>query len=508
MIAEELLVKCTTESEKETAAFLDGLGLKCIDLSFKIYDAKGKTTGEIDGIFLDEENEVILIYDESKQAKKPNDKITKFFTKWVNQDNEAKIFEALPTLPYFPIHILYINKVQNREETDQSSIEYLLKSNTSIIHKDDYEYFLNLSENIGKWAKNDLYNFIDIFPPQKRIEIEATQIYIGKTPAYIFADRPDRILKYSYVSRRRDQDEGYQRMVDVKRVKEIRSSLEDGKISGFPNSILLNSTVVLNPKPYTKSQCPKQIKIAIPNHYSSCRIVDGQHRILSFSLLDTITQTKFNIPIVLIDNMPIEEEIKMFLDINNNAKSVDTNLEYELMSKLNWEEKSENNLIKIGVKIVNELERKNPIKGNIYKGIVGDSKKEKITLLAIVNSMIKNKFIANDGGVLQLENETNDIKTPAHFIQVCLTEISKTAIEKDYFLSNRGIELTFNYLSNILKKENVPQTEIEELIKTKTIDLIDVVDKNIEELRKFQGAQGNKEALDLIVNKISEKVNA
>jgi DGQHR domain-containing protein len=508
MIAEELLAKCTTESEKETAELLGRLGLKCIDLSFKIYDAKGKTTGEIDGIFLDEENEVILIYDESKQSKKTNDKITKFFTKWVNQDNEAKIFEALPTLPYFPIYILYINKEQNREETDQSSIEYLLKSNTSIIHKDDFDYFLHLSENIGKWAKNDLYNFIDISPPQKRIEIEATQIYIGKTPAYIFADRPDRILKYSYVSRRRDQDEGYQRMVDVKRVKEIKSSLEDGKIHGFPNSILLNSTVVLNPKPYTKSQCPRQVKIAIPNHYSSCRIVDGQHRILSFSLLDSITQTKFNIPFVLMDNMPIEEEIKMFLDINNNSKSVDRNLEYELTSKLDWEANSENNLIKIGVKIVNELEKKNPLKGSIYKGIVGDSKKEKITLLAIVNSMIKNKFIANEGGVLQLENETNDIKTPTHFIQVSLTEINKTAIEKDYFLSNRGIELTFNYLSNVMKKGNVSKTEIEELIKTKTIDLIEVVDKNIEELRKFQGAQGNKEALDLVISKIDEKVNA
>jgi len=504
MISDELLNKCTTDSEKETAKFLSDLGLKCIDLSFKIFDSKGKTTGEIDGIFLDEENEVILIYDESKLAKKSNDKITKFFTKWLNQDNEEKIFEALPNLPYFPIHILYINKMQNRGETDQSSIEYLLKSNTSILHKDDFEYFTNLNENIGKWAKNDLYNFIDIFPPQKRIEIEATQIYIGKTPAYIFADRPDRILKYSYVSRRRDQDEGYQRMVDVKRVKEIKTNLENGKINGFPNSILLNSTVVLNPKPFTKSQCPKQVKIAIPNHYSSCRIVDGQHRILSFSLLDTITQTKFNIPIVLIDNMSIEEEIKMFLDINNNAKSVDTNLEYELMSKLDWDMNSENHLIKIGVKIVNELEKKQPLKGNIYKGIVGDSKKEKVTLLAIVNSMIKNKFIAYQGGSLQIKNETNDIKTPLNLLQTSLTEISKNSSEKDYFLSNRGIELTFNYLNNIIKNSEEKLDDLQDLIMVKTNDLIKIVDNNVEELRKFQGAQGNKEALDLILTKLAE----
>jgi hypothetical protein len=77
MIPKELLDKCTTDSEKDTANFFDRIGLKCIDLSFKIKDDKGKDTGEIDGIFIDIENEVILIYDESKQQKKSNDKIMK-----------------------------------------------------------------------------------------------------------------------------------------------------------------------------------------------------------------------------------------------------------------------------------------------------------------------------------------------------------------------------------------------------------------------------------------------
>lgn len=508
MIGEELLKKCTTESEKETALFFDSLGLRCIDLSFKIADTKGNVTGEIDGIFIDEENEVILIYDESKQQKKSNDKITKFFTKWLNQNNESKIFESLPNLSYFPIHILYINKVQNRDETDLSSIEYILKPNTSILHKDDFEYFLHLSENIGKWTKNDLYNLINIFPPQQRVEINATQIYIGNTPAYIFADRPDKILKYSFVSRRRDQDEGYQRMVDIKRIKEIKTNLEEGKIEGFPNSVLLNSTVTINSNPFTKSQCPKQVKISIPNHYSSCRIVDGQHRILSFSLLDAITQTKFSLPIVLIDNMSISDEIKMFLEINNNAKSVDTNLEFELISKLNWDSSSKNNLIKTGVRIVKELEKKTPLKGNIYKGIVGDTKKEKITLLSIVNSMIKNKFIDYEGGLFQKDNNSSDIKTPANLIQTALVEINKSSNEKDYFFSNRGIELTFNFLGDIINLTQSGLDDYEKIVASKILELISAVDEKVEELRKFQGAQGNKEALDLVNKIIAEKVNA
>jgi hypothetical protein len=202
--------------------------------------------------------------------------------------------------------------------------------------------------------------------------------------------------------------------------------------------------------------------------------------------------------------MPEQEEIKMFLEINNNAKSVDTNLEYELTSKLDWDKSSKDYLIKVGVKIVNELEKKNPLKGNIYKGIVGDVKKEKITLLAIVNSFIKNKFIDYDGGILQKENNLDDIKSPSDLLQIILTEININAKEKDYFFSNRGIELTFNYLSILMSKLDKEDENFENLLKEEIKKMIIVVDSNVGELSKYQGAQGNKDALELIKNKIPE----
>jgi len=490
---EEKLKKCTTESEKRVAHFFNEIGLECVDLSLEIKDENGEKLGEIDGVFLDRENEIIIIYDDSTQSTNVNTKITKWFTKWKDENNEAKIFEKL-NIPYFPIHILYLDQSKVRSQANEAPIEYLLDSRTTILYKDDFEYFEELTEKIGVWAKNDLYNYIAITPPLNRLEIEVQQIYIGKYPAYVFADRPDRVLKYSYVARRRDNDQGYQRMVDYNRVKKITQKLESEELNGFPNSILLNSTVKLAEKPIAKSQCPKIVKINMPNHYSSCRVVDGQHRLLSFSKLDFVNKTKFNLPIVLIDNMPEEEEIKLFLNINDTSKRVDPSLRYELMAKLKWEKESKEDLIKKAVIIVSKLEKRNPLKGNLYKGIVGDSKKDSITLRTVVDSINRYGLLSNI-----------KIKNLEKSIQSLLSKINQKNSNKDYFFSNRGIDLILGFLNYYT--EETTETEIENISENSINDLIKVVNDNIDKLKSFQAGQGFKNALELIKEKISINKN-
>src|SRR5690606_13242622 len=137
---------------------------------------------------------------------------------------------------------------------------------------------------IGRWAKNDLYNYLNIRLPTARIEVDAIKIFIGDTPAYLYASKPHDLLKYAFVSRRRNDEQGYQRMVDFKRTKEISDKLKNGEISGFMNSILLNSTIKLEEKnEISKSHTPAKVKLIISNHFSSCKVVDGQHRLLSFT---------------------------------------------------------------------------------------------------------------------------------------------------------------------------------------------------------------------------------
>ncbi|MBL4561763.1 MAG: DGQHR domain-containing protein [Labilibaculum sp.] len=489
---EDKLKECSTDSEKRVAQFFNNIGLECADLNLKIDDEDGGCLGEIDGVFVDRENEIIIIYDDSTQSTNVNTKITKWFTKWKDKDNEAKIFDKL-NIPYFPIHIIYIDQSKKRDKSNETPIKYLLDSRTTILYKDDFDYFEELTDKIGVWAKNDLYNFIEITPPLNRLELEVQQIYIGNYPAYVFADRPDRILKYSYVSRRRDNDVGYQRMVDYKRVKEMSEKLESEELKGFPNSILLNSTIKLTENPLPKSQCPKIVKLSIPNHYSSCRVVDGQHRLLSFSKLDFVHKTKFNLPIVLIDNMPVEEEIKLFLDINDTSKKVDPSLRYELMAKLNWEKGSKGSLIKEAVIIVSRLEKTGPLKGKVYKGIVGDTKKDTITMRSIVDSITRYGLLSN--------SKINNLEKS---IQSILIKINKNTLNKDYFFSNRGVDLILGFLSKYVEKSD--STEIENIEDDQSTAFIEIVNVNISELKLFQGGQGFKNAIELVEKKLNTEI--
>lgn len=373
----------------------------------------------------------------------------------------------------------------------------MLNSRTSILFKDDIEYFTDLEHKTGKWARNDFYNFINIFPPLNRVEIEVIQIYMGNYPAYVYADRADRILKYSYVSRRRGDDEGYQRMVEFSRIKEMAKKLKSKEISGFPNSILLNSTINIVTNPLPKSQCPAVIKINLPNHYSSCRVVDGQHRLLSFTHLDFNEITHFNIPIVLVDNMPIEEEVKLFLEINNTPKRVDPSLRYELISKIDWDESDKEFMIKRAVGLIKKLEKNSPLGNKIFRGVVDDeSKLNKITLRSAVDSILAYDLLRED--------KINDL---FEYIKQFLISIKQNANQDslDYFFSNRGIDLIFAYIDYLLG--NIDTGEVLETDENDSNNLIRIVDENIQTLNKYQGKQGFQNAIALVKNNLNHSLD-
>src|SRR5690606_29630315 len=129
----------------------------------------------------------------------------------------------------------------------------------------------------------------------------------------------------------------------------------------------------------SKSHTPSPVKLIVPNHFSSCRVVDGQHRLLSFTKLSEIQQSKYSLPVVLMDNLSIDEEKKMFLEINKNAKPVDPNLEYEIVADIgNWDKESDEFYTRLAVLTIKRLSKSPIIRGKVYFGTVGETKSDKI----------------------------------------------------------------------------------------------------------------------------------
>lgn len=72
-------------------------------------------------------------------------------------------------------------------------------------------------------------------------------------------------------------------------------------------------------------------------------IVDGQHRVEAFKILRAENNQRYKeiasveIPVVIMDNVPIEKEIETFITINKTSKKVDTSLAYVLRNKISLE---------------------------------------------------------------------------------------------------------------------------------------------------------------------------
>ena len=77
----------------------------------------------------------------------------------------------------------------------------------------------------------------------------------------------------------------------------------------------------------------------LPQVYKSIFIIDGQHRLYGYT--KSKKDSHHTIPVVAFHNLDIEEQTKIFIDINNNQKSVPANLLQSIMADLQWDSKDD-----------------------------------------------------------------------------------------------------------------------------------------------------------------------
>lgn len=510
MIDSELLDNCTTTSERETALFFDAIGLECTSLNFKLKTSTGTDLGEIDGIFVDNKNEIIFIYDDSEHSNDVNKKISGWFNKWSDSKNQKALLEVLKLHQHYRKYILYIDKIKSTtKKADLEPITASIKENCIVIFKDDFNYFKGLSKEIKKWCKNDFYNFLQIKPKETTSRKKTViQYYIDNVPAFVFSDKVENILEYSYVFRRNSEDTGYQRSLNKTRISKISKLIDSGKLKSFPNSVLINCIDKIETTPLKIEDCPAKIEITLPHDFSSCRIVDGQHRLMSFAKSKEEFQKKYSLPVVLFNGMNEEDEIRTFIDINDNQDSIDKNLTLSLKAKLKWANGSKENLQKIAYLTIKELTNQNSnFENRIFKGHSGESKKynneNKITLLSFTNTLLKSKIIVKNGSLLQTDE--SDFVNPATTINnFYISLIQADGKHQKYYFSNRGISLILRFIGicylNI--KAEIITKDFSLLQKT----FIEKIPKIVPKITSNYGAAGEKDSFDRIITEINKEL--
>lgn len=139
----------------------------------------------------------------------------------------------------------------------------------------------------------------------------------GKVKFYSLTMPSEVLAETCFVSTRDDDPiDGFQRILDEKRAKEIAEYLDSGE-GTIPTAIVLSAQPEANLKYSSKNKTIEFNKVR-----KAFLILDGQHRVYGFSM----AKTSIRVPIIIYNGLSRKEETRLFIDINTKQRPVPTEL--------------------------------------------------------------------------------------------------------------------------------------------------------------------------------------
>ncbi len=269
--------------------------------------------------------------------------------------------------------VKFIFATRNYTFTEGCEDEKRLAENRIFQFTDNtYDYVNSL---IKAYRTTVIYQFYGLMFRHERINndkirIPALKGTMGGHTYYMLSIEPATLLKIGFVLHRTKVNTQitmptYQRLLVPSRLKGIREFI-DKKNGYFPNSVIIN---------FDNSERKNRIQfdlaaggsddtrtklgyLTIPNAYCIAYIIDGQHRVYGYAgskYKDTNT-----IPVVAFDGLPSDEQLRIFMDINEHQKAVSPSLRLDLNEDLNWDSPYLNSRLKaLRSSIIKQLGRDN-----------------------------------------------------------------------------------------------------------------------------------------------------
>ena len=227
---------------------------------------------------------------------------------------------------------------------NSSDLERFKEQKVYIYDDKTQKYIDKLIKNYKDSALYQFYGlmFRDEEINNNRIEIPAIEGNMGKHKYYMFSIEPAKLLKMGFVLHRTAANDfdlpTYQRLLVPKRLKSITEFIKGGGF--FPNSIIINFNInkkhKLDFQAESKGQDTKSRLgiLKIPNVYGMAYIIDGQHRVYGYAGSDY--KNTNTIPVVAFVGMMPEEQLNLFMEINQNQKAVSKDLRLDLEEDMLW----------------------------------------------------------------------------------------------------------------------------------------------------------------------------
>lgn len=309
------------------------------DRKFELdYSEPGGTHKKQIDVFAVDEETVLVV--ECKCAEKQKTHPWKTELEAIKGNRPGLIQEIIKKYPDHNIKFIFATNNYIVGDADKA-----LMAEIEVAHFDEkvIKYYEELVKHLGSCAR---YQLLGALFANKKIKglnaiIPAIQGKMGGHTYYSFSIQPEILLKIGYVLHRSEANEGmmptYQRIIKKNRLKAVHDFIENKGF--FPNSLLIS---IDTDKPMQFDLSEKQGNdvitklglLHLPQKYRSAYIIDGQHRLYGYS--DSRYSRTNSIPVVAFENMDQKEQVRLFMEINENQKAVSKNLRNTLNADLLW----------------------------------------------------------------------------------------------------------------------------------------------------------------------------
>lgn len=358
--------------------------------NFKLYYSKDSTfSQQIDVFAIDDETILIIECKATSEiTKRANFKET---IEAIGGKKEGFLKFLKNAFPESKRKVKFIfatkNYILSRNDIDRLA-------NYNILHFDDeiVDYYSELTRHLGASARfqllGNLFEGQDI--PELDNKIPAIKGKMGGHTYYSFSIEPEKLLKIGYVLHRNKANKKlmptYQRLIKRSRLTSIQNFVEDGGF--FPNSLIINlesknrrglkfDSASIN----IENSLSKVGVLHLPKKYRSAFIIDGQHRLYGYA--NSEYKNKNTVPVVAFINLDRKEQVRLFMQINENQKAVPKNLRNTLNADLLWNSPDLKDRIKaLKLQLAQDLgeEKSSPL---FNKVIVGENKKSHTCCITI-----------------------------------------------------------------------------------------------------------------------------
>ena len=295
------------------------------------------------------------------------------------------------------IKFLLATKGYQLLDTDRSRLK-----NAGIYHLEEAElqYYEELALHLVPSAR---YQFLgNLFAGEQVRDFEnrvpAIRYEVEGKPCYLFVIEPERLLKISYVLHQNEVNEqllsSYQRIMKKKRLLEVQRFLQEDGF--FPNNVIVS----LNDVSFQEAglQVPGAKGwlgvLSLPDRYRSAFLIDGQHRLYGYSGLEQRhTQA---IPVTALVALDELEQKRLFVEINENQKSVQKNLRNTLTADLEWNSRlysEQRHALRLTIARRLGEERDSPICGRVQIGEEKTGYHNELTLETLDQALRTSSFL-------------------------------------------------------------------------------------------------------------------